>query len=47
MTHAPGQGAAGVADGLGVLVAQAAEAFFLWRGLQSEMAPVIDQFRKA
>lgn len=38
-------GAAGVADGLGMLVGQAAESFRLWTGHQPEFAPVMAQLR--
>lgn len=45
MTYARENGAAQVADGLGMLVAQAAESFYLWRGVRPDIAPVIEMLR--
>ncbi len=40
------QGAAQSVDGLGMLVEQAAESFYLWRGVWPETAPVIAALRE-
>lgn len=39
-------GAAKTADGLGMLVGQAAEAFYLWRHIRPEVIPVITSLRR-
>lgn len=39
-------GAQHYADGLGMLVGQAAHAFFLWHGVMPEIEPVLQQLRQ-
>lgn len=41
------QGAQQLSDGLGMLVCQGAESFFIWRGLHPQTQPVIQLLRKA
>ena len=45
MQHAQALGAR-AADGLGMLVEQAAESFYLWRGVRPEGAPVLAELRR-
>ena len=46
LAYARAQGAGHCADGLGMLVEQAAEAFFVWRGIRPASAPVLTALRE-
>lgn len=46
LQHAKACGAAEVADGLGMLVAQAAVAYALWRDFEPDWVPVVTQIRQ-
>lgn len=45
LTQAKEQGAARLADGLGMLIEQAAEAFFVWRGVRPPTRPLFERLR--
>lgn len=47
MAWARAHGAGRIADGLGMLVEQAAEAFFTWRGVRPDTAPAIARLRSS
>jgi shikimate dehydrogenase len=46
LQFAQAQGAARLADGLGMLVEQAAESFFLWRNVRPDTQPIIQLLKQ-
>jgi len=46
LTWAKNNGVTGYADGLGMLVGQAAHAFYLWHGVMPEIEPVLEQLKR-
>lgn len=47
MQWARQHGAAQISDGLGMLVGQAAESFYIWRGVRPSVSPVIQSIQKS
>lgn len=47
MALAKGFGVEYLADGIGMLVGQAAESFYIWRGVRPSVSPVIQQLKQA
>jgi len=45
--HAKNLGVLNTFDGLGMLVGQAAESFYLWTGFRADVSPVIDKLKKS